>query len=65
MSTRWENVVTLAREVDAAFGRGESPDSTIVARLARAVVDFQNELAGGAPASSDRRPLTQLPDSRG
>lgn len=57
MSTRWENVVTLAREVDAAFARGQVPDGTVVARLARAVLDFQKELSGaqssraGAPPS--------------
>lgn len=49
--------MSLAREVDAAFARGQVPDGTVVARLARAVLDFQKELSGspssrtGAPPS--------------
>jgi hypothetical protein len=46
MSTRWENVVSLAREIDAAVAAGRAPDDAIVARLARAVLDFQRELFG-------------------
>lgn len=46
MSTRWENVVTLAREIDAAVAAGRPPDGAIIARLARAVIDFQRELSG-------------------
>jgi hypothetical protein len=50
MSTRWENVVNLARDVDAVLASGRTPDITIVARLARAVIDFQRELYGsGSP----------------
>lgn len=55
MSTRWENVVTLAREVDASFAKGQVPDNTVVARLARAVLDFQKELSG-ANSSASRSP---------
>jgi len=56
MSTRWENVVTLAREVDASFARGQVPDSTTVARLARAVLDFQKELSGAPSSRPPSRP---------
>lgn len=52
MATRWETVVSLAREVDAAFAKGKDPDATTVARLARAVVDFQKELS--APNGATR-----------
>jgi hypothetical protein len=61
MSTRWENVVSLAREVDAAFARGQVPDSTIVARLARAVLDFQKELSGATAAPNSRPPPSRPP----
>jgi hypothetical protein len=50
MSTRWENVVSLAREVDAAIVSGKALDMTLVARLARAVLDFEGELNAGPPA---------------
>lgn len=60
MSTRWENVVTLAREVDASFARGQVPDGTTVARLARAVLDFQKELSGAASANN-RTPPSRPP----
>jgi len=54
MSTRWENVVDLARELDAAIASGRAVDDTIVARLARAVLEFQRELTG--PGSAIPRP---------
>lgn len=59
MSTRWENVVSLAREVDAAFGSGTTADSAIVARLARAVLDFQKDLVGSRPTGN--RPPRSTP----
>lgn len=57
MSTRWENVVTLAREIDAAYAAGKDPDGAVVARLARAVLEFQSELSGtnGAAGTAERR----------
>lgn len=61
MSTRWENVVSLAREVDAAFARGQVADTTVVARLARAVLDFQKELSG-AQSSRPGVPPSRLPE---
>jgi hypothetical protein len=54
MSTRWENVVNLARELDAALARGSTVDGEIVSRLARAVLDFQKELSN--PGSTIIRP---------
>jgi len=45
MSSRWENVVTLAREVDAYCAKGQVPDNDTVARLAQAVIDFERELS--------------------
>lgn len=52
MATLWENVVTLAREIDAAFSKGQEPDTTMVSRLARAVVEFQRELTGRVHSST-------------
>lgn len=52
MSSRWENVVVLAREVDAAYAAGKTPDSAVVARLARAVLDFQTSLSGSGGAGN-------------
>jgi len=46
MATRWELVVSLAREVDEDCAAGRSPDGTKVARLARAVLEFQHQLLG-------------------
>jgi hypothetical protein len=62
MSTRWENVVTLARSLDESFSKGEVPDATAVARLARAVLDFQNDLSGAA-SSNGMPPRSQPPGS--
>lgn len=57
MATPWEAVVALAKEVDVACAGAGQPDGTSVARLARAVLDFQKELEGGAIA----RPSRPLP----
>lgn len=57
MSTRWENVVSLAREIDDAVASGKPPDGASIARLARAVLDFQKELAG--PGNGITRPPQQ------
>lgn len=46
MSHRWENVVTLAREVEGAVAKGESPELTSAARLARSVIELQRWLVG-------------------
>jgi hypothetical protein len=59
MSSRWESIVVSAREIDEAFANGKAPDPALVMRLARAVLDFQQHLAGArlttkatAPASA-------------
>ncbi len=44
----------LARELDAAIASGRAVDDAIVARLARAVLEFQRELTG--PGSANTRP---------
>jgi len=54
MSTRWENVLDLARELDAAIASGKGVDDAVVARLARAVLEFQRELT--SPGSANTRP---------
>jgi len=46
MSSRWESIVSHARELDEAFARGRPPELALVMRLARAILDFQQELAG-------------------
>jgi len=63
MSTRWENVVTLARALDESFSKGEVPDATTVARLARAVLDFQTDLSGAI--SSNGMPSRSEPSGSG
>jgi hypothetical protein len=50
MNTRWELVVALAREVDEDCAAGRKPDLTRVARLARAVIEFQQGLVGPVKA---------------
>lgn len=57
MHTRWELVVALARQLDEEAARGELPNPTRVARLARAVLEFQSQLTGG-PGIAATRPST-------
>jgi hypothetical protein len=46
MSRRWENVLALAREIERAMTKGESPEMTSAERLARSVIELQKWLAG-------------------
>ncbi len=46
MSSCWESIVSVAREIDGAFANGTPPEPVLVMQLARAVVDFQQQLAG-------------------
>jgi len=46
MITPWEAIVALAKDVDVDCSRGGRPDETKIARLARAILDFQQHLAG-------------------
>jgi hypothetical protein len=46
MSRRWENVIALAREIERAVTKGESPEMTSAERLARSVIEMQKWLAG-------------------
>lgn len=46
MSQKWENVLTLAREIERALAKGETPELTSAERLARSVIDMQKWLAG-------------------
>lgn len=45
-SSRWESIVTTAREVDGAFADGTVPELALMMRLARSVLDFQQHLTG-------------------
>ncbi len=45
MSSPWESIVSIAREVDGAFATGREPELEVVMRLARDVLDFQRGLA--------------------
>ena len=49
MSSRWESIVTTAREIDGAYADGSHPESAMVMQLARAVLDFQQHLSGIRP----------------
>jgi hypothetical protein len=46
MNARWNNIVRVAREVDDAFEKGAQPDGATTMRLARSVLDFQQQLVG-------------------
>ena len=46
MSSRWESILSLAREIDEAFANGRAPETALIMLLARAVLDFQQHLAG-------------------
>lgn len=57
VSSDWESVVSIAREVDQAYAKGEEPEPGAVTRLARAVLNFERRLAEpqvkrGAPPAS-------------
>lgn len=55
MSRQWENVVTLAREIEHAMERGETPELTSAERLARSVIELQKWLAGPKQPNLGRR----------
>jgi hypothetical protein len=44
--TPWEAIVALAKDIDLDCSKGVPPDETKIDRLARAVLDFQQHLAG-------------------
>jgi hypothetical protein len=48
MNVRWNNIVRVAREVEDAFAKGERPEGSAIMRLARGVIDFQQQLVGAA-----------------
>jgi hypothetical protein len=54
MSSHWEGVVSVAREVDDAYARGKQPDVEVILRLARAVLGFQQHLAAMRVSSQTR-----------
>lgn len=56
MTSRWENIVIIARDIDEAFAVGRAPEPELVMRLARAVIDFQQHLAGPRIASRTEQP---------
>lgn len=51
MSSRWESILSIAREVDEAFAKGRVPETALVMLLARAVLEFQQHLAGARVTS--------------
>lgn len=48
MNARWNNIVRVAREVEDAFAKGGRPEGAAIMRLARGVLDFQQQLVGTA-----------------
>jgi len=46
MNARWTNIVRVAREVEDAFANGGLPEGAAIMRLARGVLDFQQQLVG-------------------
>lgn len=55
MSRQWENVLTLAQEIERAMARGETPELTSAERLARSVLELQKWLAGPRQPNLGRR----------
>ncbi len=55
MNARWNSIVRVAREVDDALAKGGQPEGSAIMRLARGVIDFQQQLVGSTIA---RPPLT-------
>ncbi len=55
MNARWYSIVRVAHEVEDAFARGSQPEGSAIMRLARSVIDFQQQLVG---ATSARPALT-------
>jgi hypothetical protein len=54
MDKSWDNVLRLAREVEAALARGDGPDSDLVLRLAHAIIDHERQ-TGGSPDMKKQR----------
>lgn len=48
MNARWINIVRVAREVEDAFTKGAHPEGSAIMRLARGVLDFQQQLVGSS-----------------
>ncbi len=46
MNARWYNIVRVAREVEDAYAKGGRPEGSAIMRLARCVIDFQQQLVG-------------------
>lgn len=46
MNARWYNIVRVAREVEDAYTKGGRPEGSAIMRLARCVIDFQQQLVG-------------------
>jgi hypothetical protein len=46
MNARWNNIVRVAREVEDAFAKGGRPEGSAIMRLARGVLDLQQQLVG-------------------
>jgi hypothetical protein len=46
MNARWNNIVRVAREVEDALAKGGRPEGSAIMRLARGVIDFQQNLVG-------------------
>lgn len=59
--SRWESIVSTAREIDGAFADGTPPTVSRVMQLARAVLDFQQHLVG--PRVPIKTHPIQEPDS--
>lgn len=58
MNARWNNILRVAHEVEDAFARGGRPEGAAIMRLARGVLDFQQQLVG---STSVRRALPPGP----
>ncbi len=48
MNARWNNIVRVAREVEDALAKGGQPEGSAIMRLARGVLDFQQQLVGSS-----------------
>lgn len=64
MNARWNNILRVAREVEDAFAKGSQPEGSTIMRLARGVLDFQQQLVGATFARPALPPSSRMVGAR-